>query len=448
MKFVKRTQISLKRVGRSLCWMFCFASIAISTGCAAFSNPVQNGIPVNRLPTEMFGESREELQTIPLNYLRGPKQDPYLLAANDVLGVWIRNVTGEASAVPPVFTSDPKLPPAIGFPFPIREDGTVSLPLLNVPVKVVGLSVTQAEKKIKDEYIKEGVLLPDKANSIVTLHRVHTNNVTVIRQDSGGVTFGSGLANTKRGTGIPLDLPANESDVANALSKSGALPGLDAKNEVLIFRGGGKEGRGTDLSMPNINQFKIGRNFIPGGTDGVGTEVVRIPLRLKPGTKVPFLAEDVALNDGDIVFIETRETELYYTGGLLPTQEVPLPRDYDLDVLEAVAQVRGPLFNGGQGSNGLNGQFVTSGLGSPHPTNLTIIRKLPNGKLVHIHVDLAKAARDPRERINVKPNDFLVLQETYGEALTRYITQSWTFNFGSRVLATPSTAISASGRAP
>ena len=52
------------------------------------------------------------------------------------------------------------------------------------------------------------------------------------------------------------------------------------------------------------------------------------------------------LQSGDILKIESRETELYYTGGLLPVGEFVLPRDYDLDVIEAVAQVRGPFLNG------------------------------------------------------------------------------------------------------
>ena len=40
---------------------------------------------------------------------------------------------------------------------------------------------------------------------------------------------------------------------------------------------------------------------------------------------------------GDIVFIETREREVYYTGGVLQGREIPLPRDYDLDVLAAIS---------------------------------------------------------------------------------------------------------------
>jgi hypothetical protein len=179
-----------------------------------------------------------------------------------------------------------------------------------------------------------------------------------------------------------------------------------------------------------------------------GLEIIRIPLRLKPGQKVPFTPEDVRLSDGDVVFIETRETELYYTGGILPQAEILLPRDYDLDVLEAVAQVRGPLFNGGFAGTNFNGSSVGAGLGTPNPTHLAVIRRW-EGKQIVINVDLAKAAVDPRERINVKPGDFLILQETYGEAFVRYVTQVFNFNFFSPLLS-PNTrsSIDFLGRAP
>jgi len=34
----------------------------------------------------------------------------------------------------------------------------------------------------------------------------------------------------------------------------------------------------------------------------------------------------LVLNTGDVVFLEARETELFYTGGLLPAGEYVLPR--------------------------------------------------------------------------------------------------------------------------
>src|SRR5438045_3308431 len=75
------------------------------SGCAALTNPVANGLPVERVRPEILGDSREKEQTVPEKFLKAPKQDPYLIAANDVLGVFIRNVTGGDKEMPPVVMS-------------------------------------------------------------------------------------------------------------------------------------------------------------------------------------------------------------------------------------------------------------------------------------------------------------------------------------------------------
>lgn len=429
-----------------------FASAVLITGCASFSNPTANAVPVNRLPLEVLGESREIEQTIPEKFLKAPKQEPYLLGPNDILGIFIKNVTGGEKDVAPILQSyDPKLPPAFGYPFVIREDGTISLPLSPEPIKVAGMSLPQAEKEIKRHYVDVwNILKPENANISVTIQKQRTNAIYVLRQDSGAVSFGGGsLNNTKRGTGIVLNLQYNESDVATALASTGGLPGLDAKNEVLIFRGAYRPDKDGQLMMPDLKKIKTGKTVLTKDADGnPGLEVVRVPLRLRPGFPVPFKPEDMRLNDGDAVFIETRETELYYTGGLLPPSEVVLPRDYDLDVVEAVAQVHGPLFNGGQSSQNFGGQFVSSGLGSPNPTCLTIVRRWPEGKSIIIRVNLAKAVVDPRERILVKPGDFLILQESFGESFARYVTQTFSLAYFSQILANGSSNISFQGRSP
>jgi protein involved in polysaccharide export with SLBB domain len=428
------------------------AGTALITGCASLSNPTANAVPVNRLPVEMLGESREVEQTIPDKFLKAPKQEPYLLGPNDILGIFIKNVTGGEKDVPPILQStDPRLPPAFGFPFVIREDGTISLPLSPEPIKVAGMSLVQAEKEIKRYYVDVwNILKPENASVSVTIQKQRTNSIFVLRQDSGAVSFGGGsLNNTKRGTGIVLNLQYNESDLATALASTGGLPGLDAKNEVLIFRGVYKPDRDGRMVMPDMKKLKTGSTVLTRDADGSpGLEVVRVPLRLRPGTQIPFKPEDMRLNDGDGIFIETRETELYYTGGLLPPSEIVLPRDYDLDVIEAVAQVKGPLFNGGQSSSNFGGNFVSNGMGSPNPTCLTIVRRWPEGKSIIIRVDLAKAVLDPRERILVKPGDFLILQESFGESFSRYVSQTFNLAYFSQILSNGSSNISFQGRTP
>ena len=66
---------------------------------------------------------------------------------------------------------------------------------------------------------------------------------------------------------------------------------------------------------------------------------------------MPFRPTDVVLRSGDTVYVEGREAEVFYTAGLAGSGQFSLPRDYDLDVLQAIALVRGPLVNGGFSQN-------------------------------------------------------------------------------------------------
>ncbi len=58
---------------------------------------------------------------------------------------------------------------------------------------------------------------------------------------------------------------------------------------------------------------------------------------MERGVTPSFRPEDIILEEGDVVYIESRDAEVFYTGGLLPGGEFPIPRDYDLDVLGAMA---------------------------------------------------------------------------------------------------------------
>ncbi len=236
-----------------------------------------------------------------------------------------------------------------------------------------------------------------------------------------------GLGNTKRGTGANVDLPAYENDVLNALTRTGGLPGLDAMNEVVIQRGAAtNRADGAAISLAPTTCPACADDKVPVAAPG--TQVIRIPLRLRPEETPPFSPEDVVLQTGDIVFIEARDTEVYYTGGLMFARQFVLPRDYDLRAVDAVALAGGPLINGGVTQNNLSGSIIASGLGSPSPSQLSVIRKTKCKGEVVIKVDLNRALRDPRENILIQAGDVLILQETPGEAITRYITTVVRFN--------------------
>lgn len=413
-------------------------------GCAALTNPVANGIPVRLLPPELLGESREALQDIPLTALRQKQPEVYRLAPGDVLGVWIEGVLGEKAQAPPVqYSLVANLPPSLGLPIPVRSDGTLTLPFVP-PVKVEGMTVEQAQEAVREAYtVKRQVLQPGRDRIIVTLQTPRQYHVLVIREDSPGqvrapvapATRGIGFTlsptgtagPSRRGAGFAVDLPAYENDVLNALAVTGGLPGLDAINEVVIERGyfKGNTDNAADWQAFVHDVTECGSNPAASGIEG---QIIRIPLRLRPGERLNFRPEDIVLRTGDIVYLKAREAELFYTGGFLPPGEYPLPRDYDLDVVSAVVRVGGPFISGGINPINLTGTTTQGGIGFPSPSQLSVVRRTPGGGQVVIRVDLNRAMRDPRERILVQPKDFLILQETPSEAFGRYLTNRF-FNF-------------------
>jgi hypothetical protein len=307
----------------------------------------------------------------------------------------------------------------------VRDDGTVALPLVK-PISVRGMTVEEAQGAIARAYTEAKVLQPGRERIIVTLARERTLRVTVFRQELGGFNTGpegaAGVSfiggSTKRGTAHLLDLPAYENDVMNALSRTGGLPGLDVCNEVVIFRK--PSDRDRALLEAELQKQKLQLSMV---MTGLSCPIIKIPLRIKPGDLPPPRPEDVLLNAGDVVFIEAREFDEFYTGGLLPPGEYQLPRDHDLDVIEALSFVKGPLVNGGYISSG-TGPTAVPGIGSPSPRLLIVLRKIPGGQ-VPIRVDLDRAFRDPRERILVQPQDVLILQETPCQAVARWFTDQW-----------------------
>ncbi len=393
------------------------AALALSgSGCAALTNPVGTGIPASRVPPEFLAQPKEDLKTIPLTVLRQSPPDAYRLGPGDVLGVYIEGILGDKSQPLPVRFPEPgspssNLPPSVGYPIPVREDGTVPLPLLDQPVPVQGLTLAEAEEAIRKAYLFPKKLLAEgrEKRILVSLQRQRTVRVQVVRQDQGGGTsIGSGLFITnRRNSGAAIDLPAYENDVLNALNRTGGLPGSEALDEVIVQR----------------------------EVKGAGTKVTHIPLRTAHGEPPPVCPEDVILQNGDVVFVEGRVGEVFYTGGLLLPRQFILPRDYDLRVVEAVALGNGPLINGAVTQNNLSGTITATGIGSPNPSRVTVLRRTKNNGVIPIIVNLNKALNDPRENIIVQAGDVVILQETPEEALTRYVINAFRLNFFDQIIS-------------
>lgn len=410
-------------------------SIAVTAmtnvGCTSLLAPMK-GVPASHLPPEIRGASRNNLVPLPLSALRQRPPQNYLLDSGDILGIYIEGIMppkageNQIESAPPVHFPEAgsDLPPSVGYPIPVREDGTLALPLIS-PINVKGKSLAEAEELIKRAYVIEKQILKEGRDRIlVSLMRERTYRVIVVREDrsndpaiAGGDNLRGPAANVVTGTersgsGYTLDLPAYKNDLMHALAQTGGLPGLNAKNEVKILKArymdGGQYGGLIDsLQMPMGDC-----NSCCNELEQFDPTAVRIPLRLPPGVMPAFRPEDIILEDGDIVVIEARDTEVFYTGGLLPGGQFPIPRDYDLDVFGAMA-IAGQGIGGmsrGVAGGGPASAILGGGFGGAPPTQLYVIRKTCCGDEVNIAVDVARALNDPSERLLIQPGDTLILR--------------------------------------
>jgi protein involved in polysaccharide export with SLBB domain len=411
------------------------------TGCTAIFSPIDT-IPVSRVPPCFLAEPQADKVPIDVSRLRQTKPDFYTLDADDVLGVFIEGVLGNFEEAPPVQLPSPDsdLPPAIGFPVPVREDGTLSLPLVK-PIPVRGLTIQQAETLIQRAY-RGGPepILKEDGRIIVTLMKERTYRVFVVRQDNSLAARGQqfqGLAQQQvvsersdfSSRGFVLQLPAYKNDVLNALSETGGLPGVNAKAEIRILRGDRLQIAQRDEQLAEFYRTRSSDQFPYGVLPTVPDESnsIRIPLRLKPGEVPNIRPEDIILRDGDIVYVDTRETDVYYTGGLLGGAERVLPRDYDLDILAAVAIAQVRTVGTGTGS------FLSGAVQNVPPTELIVLRRIPGKRQIAIRIDLNQAINDPSQRLLVKSGDTLILRYKPQEEILNFATAVF-FTFGIREL--------------
>jgi protein involved in polysaccharide export with SLBB domain len=410
----------------------------LSTGCSTITQPI-SGIPAKRLPPQFLAQSKNNL--VPLDPSRLSQEPPrdYLLDEGDILGIYIEGILpyvppDRPPEPPPVNFPDAtsQLDPSLGFPVAVINDGTIQLPNLE-PIKVRGLTIDQTRDLIRKYYLDSEILKESsRLQPIVTLMKERTYNVIVVRQDmgsSGGGAAAQGSSNSftrgadQSATGRMVKLKAYQNDVLNALIESGGLPGVNARNEVKVLRASRADQRRRDEFVQQFYQ-QYYCNPDPCGCPPPLPEdpsVLKIPMRLPPGVIPSFRPDDIILEDGDIVYIESRDAEVFYTGGLLPGGEFKIPRDYDLDVVAAMALTGGGISSpqqGGGGGGGMGGMGRLFG-GVP-PGMLYVLRKTPCNGQITIEIDLAKANVDPRERILVQPGDILILRYKPSEEILNF----------------------------
>lgn len=404
--------------------LLCVLLSIATTGCTSISR--RETVSPHCFTNGLYGGPRSEQEPINLVRLRQDPPPVYMLGPGDTLGIYVEGVLGSRDEPPPVhfperFQRD--MPPAIGYPIPIREDGSLPLPLIPA-IMADGLTIAQLEEVIRKSYTEDyKILAPGKDRIIVTLMRPRKYKVLVIREDiqpknvesreesAGELALGS----DRLGSATLVELRAYENDVLHALGESGGLPGVMAKNELIILRGTFDEAQDLAPLLDDVDSYVQ----VSDGSSRDPKNVVRIPLRGRPGEPVQRLKqEDIILGNGDIVYIQSRDAEVFYTGGLLKGGQYPIPRDYDLDVLGAMAMGGGSIAAaaGGSGNDGIG-----SGVGSIFPPTRVLVLRVADGRQNVIEVDLKEAMRDPGQRILIEPNDMIVLEYRPGEVVMNTI---------------------------
>ncbi|OYP37331.1 polysaccharide biosynthesis/export family protein [Rhodopirellula sp. MGV] len=447
----RRAQLwrQIKRFGFTIAASTLFAGSM--TGCSALTQPI-DGIPASRVPRQYFAEPKNDLVPVDISLLTLEPPREYVLGAGDILGVYIEGVLpfnppSSPPEPPPVNFPDAEstLPPSIGYPIAVQEDGSLSLPLIE-PLNVNGLTLDQVRDAIRDAYIDNDILRTDKARPIVTIIQERTVDVIVVREDGGG---GQGLlrnaassdflrgGSDRSASGGLVKLKAYQNDILHALVETGGLPGLNAKNQVKVLRASTRNREAREEFLAKYRKQRLAAMADPCACLPKLPEdptVMRIPLRLPPGESPNLTQEDITLQEGDIVYIESRETEVFYTGGLLPGGEFPLPRDYDLDVLGAMAMVGNGVYgqsSQSQRSGGIGG--LGGAIATIPPGRLYILRKTDCNGQIAIEVDLAKAINEPSSRPLIKAGDTLVLQYKPEEEVLNFGLGTF-FTYGIREL--------------
>jgi protein involved in polysaccharide export with SLBB domain len=415
---------SVNRSGRIVTSGLLLACVAACCGCHAITY-VHDAVPASRLPRDFFHDTKGDRTPFPLTALGQERPASHIVDAGDQLSIYVYGVLPPTTDESPVLQRSQPInqryyPPhgsvvasTLGLPIEVAGDGTIDLPIVG-RLDVSGKTIPEVTDLIKKAYREKQVIQQDAEKVQVALVTPRVHRVVVLREDTPSpqvqlVSPGQ-VDHIHRGSGEVIDLPVFENDVLHALAATGGLPGTDAAREVWVFKRSGL----TDphAIQPEELQLRTA-GFTPGSEES--QQVIRIPLTGCPGEELPFRPSDIVLDAGDVVYLPRRD-EYFYTGGLLKGAKIPLPRDEDLDVLEAIAlatgSVGGPL---GQSGIALAG-------GSPghmiKPTRVIILRELPDGRQLPIRVDLARAMDDKKERILVQHKDVVMLHFKPHEAVS------------------------------
>lgn len=175
---------------------------------------------------------------------------------------------------------------------------------------------------------------------------------------------------------------------------------------------------GQQSSMASLDKSQL---LSPAHTDPASRHpnAIRIPLSVASCQKVNVSEQDIVLEDGDIVLVESRNDEYFITGGLLGGGQYSLPRDRDIDIIDAILLAdtysRSSQIN--QPTRAIGGVSVLNRDVTVGASRVIVERQLAGGQTHQFRISLYKAMRDPSQRILIEPGDRLFLEYTLPESI-------------------------------
>ncbi|MCO8121626.1 polysaccharide biosynthesis/export family protein [Stieleria sp. TO1_6] len=403
--------------------------LGTSTGCHLVSS-AKHAIPAHRLDPSLFSCPRESMVSISYAALGQDRPPEHLIGAGDTLSVYVYGVFPANEEETPVQQRTQavnqryypprgtEVGPSTGLPLRVDERGMIELPLIG-NTSVAGKTIPEAIDLLRKAYQEKEVLKEGNEQIYMSLIIPRVRRVVVLREDTPNpqVALVQPTTNPEihRGSGQVIDLPIYENDVLHALAATGGLPGTDASRELYVIR---REAAQNSAFM-NAETLQT----LTSGNVGVevNPNIIRIPLSVQPCDVTTIPRDSTILHDGDVVFVP-RRNEYFVTGGLLPGARIALPRDEDIDVIEAIAMATGspggPLGLSGAAIANANPGYIREA------TRVLILRKLGDGRQITIRVDLDRAINDAKERIRIQPDDVVMVQQKPAGAFMN-VTMNW-----------------------
>lgn len=121
------------------------------------------------------------------------------------------------------------------------------------------------------------------------------------------------------------------------------------------------------------------------------------------------------LESGDVIEVVAAQPNTIFVGGLV---NMPGPREFpagtEVTALQALAAAGGPIE-------------------AVFPKEATLIRRMPNGEDVHVHIDIEKLRRGEEPNLKLAAGDIFWVPETWGTRTMAFINESFFIRAGATV---------------